>query len=768
MATVIGGTRYWNGVERSYIPGDQLYIHPSVQLHSEEADHVDPITFEVIRHALQNINLEHGKTIEKLAVSPITLETRDFQTVILTEDADFVFFGPHLQYMSGMMDLMVKWTLENRSEDPGIFEGDMFLQNDPWVGTAHQPDVGLLCPVFVEGKIFCWVANAMHQADVGGTTPGSFCPDATDVFHDPPCFPPIKIVERGRVVRQVEDLYKRQSRLPVALSLDLRAGVAGNHVGKDRILELVERYGAAVVKAVMRRIIRASEVALVQRLELIPDGTWRERAYQEVAVTGDRGVYQWMMTLTKRGDQLIFRNEGTDPQKGSANLPFAGWRGAILGVLNVLMLPEQMGALGGFTAFLGGVARHCIFEPTPGTMTCPDFGAAVSPAGIYATELAIAMANALVAKMLSCSEGLHDYALTTGPAQWGSTLLAGLDQYGKPAIVTLTDQMIGTRGATPKTDGVAGDGSFWIPEGRGPNVEYYESIWPVLYLYRREHINSGGAGRTRGGNGGLVGYVPYDGSYLAVAVATAEGVPKTSGIAGGYPGSCNTSRILHNSSVRQTMAEGRVPQSFEELSGLLELCANKGLPIPVGLSDVVEWNWGSSAGFGDPILRDPTRVVEDVRKGIITEPFAQAVYGVALTRDGELDPVETKNRRSAIRQERLDRAAKPLVTSSRFYDRGDLRILGDQLVLVTEPNGDKFYGCNQCHAVLGPATGNVKELLSRWNAPIAQAGYYYGDPARFVDVPMEFREFYCPECAVLLANEVARQGDPVLQEFELD
>jgi len=99
MATVIGGTRYWNGVERSYIPGDQLYIHPSVQLHTEEADHVDPITFEVIRHALQNINLEHGKTIEKLAVSPITLETRDFQTVILTEDADFVFWSPFAIYV---------------------------------------------------------------------------------------------------------------------------------------------------------------------------------------------------------------------------------------------------------------------------------------------------------------------------------------------------------------------------------------------------------------------------------------------------------------------------------------------------------------------------------------------------------------------------------------------------------------------------------------------------------------------------------------------
>ncbi len=678
-----------------------------------------------------------------------------------------MFFGPHLQYMSGMMDLMVKWTLENRSDDPGIFDGDMFLQNDPWVGTAHQPDVGLLCPVFVDNQLFCWVANAMHQADVGGTTPGSFCPDATDIYHDPPCFPPIKIVDRGRIVRQVEDLYKRQSRLPTALALDLRAGIAGNNVAKDRILALVKRYGASVVKGVMRRIIQASEAALVERLKLIPDGTWRERSYQEVAVTGDRGVYQWMMTLTKKGDQLIFQNEGTDPQKGSANLPFAGWRGAILGVLNVLMLPEQMGALGGFTAFIGGIARHCLFEPTPGTMTCPDYGAAVSPAGIYATELAIAMANALVAKMLTCSETLRDTALTTGPAQWGSTLLAGLDQYGKPAIVTLTDQMIGTRGATPTTDGVAGDGSFWIPEGRGPNVEYYESIWPLLYLYRREHINSGGAGRMRGGNGGIIGYVPYDGSYLAVAVATAEGVPKTTGIAGGYPGSCNMSVVLHESSVRQAFEEGRVPQSLDDLSGTTERCANKGLPIPVGLNDVVEWNWGSSAGYGDPILRDPEKVAADISQGIVTRDFAHDVYGVVVSDEGIVDELGTISWRQTIRNQRLARASTPSYSVTEDYSSAKVYQLGDQILLVVDGQGQRHYQCNQCHTSLGSGHQNVKDFLARWNAAVSQAGYYYEDPARFVDENMEFREFYCPHCGTMLANEVARVGDAPLNEYEI-
>ena len=63
--------------------------------------------------------------------------------------------------------------------------GDMWLVNDPWIGTAHQPDVNLMCPVFIDDELFCWVANNAHQNDVGGSLPGSFCPNAEDIYFDP-------------------------------------------------------------------------------------------------------------------------------------------------------------------------------------------------------------------------------------------------------------------------------------------------------------------------------------------------------------------------------------------------------------------------------------------------------------------------------------------------------------------------------------------------------------------------------------------------------
>ena len=89
--------------------------------------------------------------------------------------------------------------LENRSQNPGIREGDMFLSNDPWVGTCHQQDVMLCCPVFHEGKLFCWVANTLHFIDLGGVTPGGWNPISKTVWDEPTPIPPIKIVENGKI-----------------------------------------------------------------------------------------------------------------------------------------------------------------------------------------------------------------------------------------------------------------------------------------------------------------------------------------------------------------------------------------------------------------------------------------------------------------------------------------------------------------------------------------------------------------------------------------
>lgn len=166
----------WDGVNDAYIPGAAVAVDPGLRLHDQEVEEIDPFLFEVLRHNIWNINDEHGSTILKVSGSPIASTAEDFQTAILAEDGEFIFFGPRVQTMCGTMDLAVRWLLENRSANPGIGPGDMFICNDPWIGSTHQQDVGLYCPVFWEGELFCWVANALHQYDIGGSTPGASVP----------------------------------------------------------------------------------------------------------------------------------------------------------------------------------------------------------------------------------------------------------------------------------------------------------------------------------------------------------------------------------------------------------------------------------------------------------------------------------------------------------------------------------------------------------------------------------------------------------------
>ena len=121
----------WDGRNYPYIPNTPLQIDPSLHLHSGAVEEIDPITYEVVRHAMWNINVEHGNTIMKISGSPSCAYGHDFNPSLMDENGDFVFFGPFLQYLSSATGSAIKWTMENRSDNPGIYDGDIFLTNDP-------------------------------------------------------------------------------------------------------------------------------------------------------------------------------------------------------------------------------------------------------------------------------------------------------------------------------------------------------------------------------------------------------------------------------------------------------------------------------------------------------------------------------------------------------------------------------------------------------------------------------------------------------------
>ena len=747
----------FDGRNMGYVPPKKLSISLKLKLQRKAAGNIDPITYEVVRHALWHVNEEHGATIQRLSGSPVAMYALDLNPSILTEDGEFVYFGPYMQYMSGVTDTQVKWILEFRSDNPGIRDGDMFLANDPWVGAAHQQDVMLICPVFWKGELFCWVTNCLHQYDLGGITPSSFCGSAESAFEEGICIPPVKIVERNEIRRDIEELYLRSSRKPEAVALDFRAQLAGDITARDRVLALIERYGPEVVKGVMKRIIDNAEAAFLKKLKRLPDGVWRERSYVECCRPGDRRSYCVMLTLRKIGTKLVFENEGTAPQTGAMNATYSGWRGSIMVALNELLCWDQYFCI-------AGALRHVEFDPTPGTFNCANFPASVSTAPIQAMEISVYPAYNALSKMIHSDPDMrNDIMCIGGTSQWPATIFRGIDQWGEPYGYILVDPIGGAIGAFATGDGISTGGQSRTPICKLPNVEHTEQTFPLLFLYRKEVIDSGGAGRYRGGLSAESCFLPHHTDVITQdTLSSGNAIPTSPGMMGGYPATTNVYKFKRETDIVERFAARRMPTDIAEVNGrevTLQLRQENFQQQP---GDVYAVTWSAAGGFGDPLEREPDKVREDVIDNrSVSIAAARDIYGVVLTADGAVDAAATRLLRSGRRE------------ANRKKDGDVAHLDGERVLRVTDnldlrrEKGGLRLACSKCAADLGPVRDNYKDHCVRRESDIRTANPNIGDYRRYIDDRPVFRQFFCPGCGALIENEVARADDPVLRDIEL-
>ncbi len=744
----------WDGRTYPYVPPAELDIDPRLKLHGTVDETVDPITHEVLRHALWNINVEHGQSIVRVSGSPSCAYGHDFNPAILDEHGGFVFFGKYNLFLAVPSGFTVKWILENRAEDPGIQEGDIYFSNDPWVGAVHQPDMILAAPVFIDGELFCWVANTLHTWDLGGTAPGGFNPMAEDLYWEAPCVPPVKLVEAGKVRPDIQQALVNNSRLPHLVNLDIRSQITGCEVARDRIVKLVKRYGASTVKASMRKIQDDSEDAFTSRLETIPDGTWTEEQWLEVKLPGDRGVYRNRLSLTKKGDQLIFSNAGSDPQAGTVNTTFGSWAGGIFAMLASLTLFDQMLAI-------EGALRHCVFDATPGTVSCATRPAAISGGPPTAVIGTVGLSGVVISKMLSGSTDpatREEVMSTMGVLGFPINTVTGIDQRGEPYASFLNDPVGAALPAMSWRDGQDTGGYPWDLESTIPNVEDNELFYPVLYLWRREIAGSGGAGKFRGGNGCEAGLITHKTDQVNwVTVASQVAVPGP-GLFGGYPSSTNKYQLIKDAGwddyVKRT---GSTPLQVEDFGGEAEWVGPKTFDKVTKGSDVWVFSWSGAAGYGDPIERDPAMVLDDVTDGRVEQEWAEQVYGVVLGGEGYdrvVDEDATVARRQAIVDERLAEG-KPWEGELDEGEGGnppDGRVSEYVSVVDGELVADGVS--------LGPASGNYKLGALIRDLPLSEANPEVRDAALYVDNAIGFRQIICPETGRLLQTEVVVDGAP--------
>lgn len=714
---------------------------------------IDPVTFEVIWHRLLDTTEEMGIKYMRTSGSPVLVGAYDASTGITMPDGELVAMGPYITTQAHVLRLIIGSVIAKRAVTPGIRAGDMFICNDPYLGATHQPDVATVAPVFHDGQVRAWVGSSGHWLDIGGPEPGGFNMNAVSVFDEGLRLPPTRLVDQGVIREDLVELIMAQLREPLA-ELDLRGQIVANQSGTERLLGLFDEYGGDTVTAVMREGIDHVERRLRARLRSLPDGVWREVQYLDH--DGHRpNVRQIVCTITKRGESLSVDFTGSAPQTaGFANCAFGGLRAATLSAVCIM--------LGYDLPWNDGVSRCVEIVAPPRTIVTAEYPTPVSMSTISAIIVTLNLVFSTLSRMLLSSPRHHEEAM----ANWCGTSLGvsmtGLNDRGQLTVVPEASHFAAGCGARTYADGVDTGGIIINTTANIPSIEATESEYPVLYLFRRQLEDSGGAGKFRGGLSAGVAIVPHDaGGPLETSFSgVGAEVPNAFGLGGGLPGAAARFIRYSDANVPDLIQAGEhLPADLADLPGTGVVTSINSSHGPFPTSAIEYHNWQGGGGYGDPLDRDPERVLADVRDARVSVLSARELYGVVLrdTAPGAAPDVDDDATQQARRDERLARLSRGrpagevlpsespewLGTTSWVTEHrteGTLQV-GEAVVLDFDAD---LAICTGCDTMLGnahgdPRRGSLVEVTGTGAAGPVRGQDYGQDTVSLV-------RYYCPGC----------------------
>ncbi|MGP4022560.1 hydantoinase B/oxoprolinase family protein [Actinomadura sp. 3N407] len=714
-----------------------------------DATDIDPVTFEVIRHRLLAITDEQGATLAAISGSTHVVEASDYNVGLYLPDGSVAAMGRTILSHASSMAAITRSVITDCAGDPGIDPGDMFIVNDPWKGTVHAQDVGLIAPIFFEGELLAWTGAMCHMVDVGGMTPGSFCIDATDSYQEGLQMPPTKLVDGGRIRTDVWNLILAHTRMAPTVNLDLRALVGANNTAIRAMTALADKYGPGTVRKVMANLIELSERRLRDRLGRLPDARLHSRAFLDndggLARSTDNVTYVIDLVLSKRGDSLRFDFSGSSPQAaGYVNCAHSGMMAGIAAAL----LP---------TLAFDAPWNEGLFKPLD--VHCPDGlicnasrPAAVSGGALEAGWLVEMTATECLSKLAACSDELLREAQAVPAGGPDKFVLTGAAADGRRQTYVIMDCLATGGAAYAHRDGAWTQGQHNIERQRISNVEAVEMDAPLLYLWRGLVADSGGAGRNRGGMSMGAVYTVHGGRDVT-ALNSAHGweVPNSVGIFGGYPGAQNTRTVVHGSDVKSRLAAGEVP-AVDDLSGDRPVMRGRQGLYRLGDDDVLATVPQAGGGWGDPLDRSVEALQGDLAFGAVTPEAAVRVYGAVLGDDGRIDEAATAARRRDLRNHRRERVPERALPTVPDGPRTRLHPMGDGLEVIAAA-GRRWIACG-CGSVLSSADGPWRPHAAlETTYDVHELGH-----ATRLSRELELRRYACPSCGRLHATDVVRRG----------
>ena len=598
---------------------------------------IDPITFEVLRSAYTNISREMGETMMRTAYSAIFNEGRDFSCGILDIDGEMIAQAEHCPVHLGSMPYTAEWAL-NEIGIENIEPGDVILQNDPFRRGTHLPDFLIMKAVAIDGDLPAFPATRAHVIDVGGASPGGFSGTASSIFEEGLRMPPVRWFKAGEEDEEITKILMSNIRLNDVQRGDYEAMLASLNTAERRLEELVEEYGADTVMESFDAVKDVSEQMMRLEIEDIPDGTYEFEDYMDDDGHSTDPI-RIDATIEVNGDSAVVDYTGSDPQtKGPINSTYG------------------ITASSTYNGFLQVTdrdvpANHGAFRPIE--LVAPE-GTIVNaepPAPTFSgnTETSVRIVDVVLGALMQAIPGEipagcygHNANLTSG----------GVDPESDEEYVWYYYRG-GGYGGNRDRDGYNAVQAY-ISNASNQPVEIFENKYPWMIEEYNLNEDSVGAGTHRGGLGTTLRFRLRRGEATISGTGDRCVIPPY-GVFGGTHGGRSHYKIRRSDEdeLRSVTEHGAIsPSKFGN--------------IPMSEGDVVEVATGGGGGYGDPLDRDPDRVLSDVENGYISRESAKSQYGVVI--EGEPGDQSVDEEATAARREDVRESRDPLSDIDRDVD----------------------------------------------------------------------------------------------------
>ncbi len=570
------------------------------------------MTATVIKSAMETVCFEMATYVSRTATTPILNQSNERNATIL--DAT----GRLAALSVGIPQFMLSSTLPVRfaSEffDGDLYPGDVILANDPYHGGGHLPDVNVFSPVFApDGRLLLFASIQCHHGDTGGAMAGGYNTFANDIWSEGVRYPLIKIIDAGKERRDVILTLRANNRLPGFIG-DLRSQVGAAQLGARRLTELIAQYGASTVSSAVDWSISDATRRFAAEIAGWPDGTYEADVYVDSDPAGNTDIHVHV-AVTVAGDRLVIDFDGSDTRPDTkAWSTFGNTRGNVIAQLATLVDPSIPKNEGFFACIDLRVPLGCCLNPVEGK---PVSSGTHHPGVEVGDAIAIAMSQIMPDRC--CPQS---YKFGSPRQMWGErdprTGRAFFDHGGEVSA--------GWVNAARGTDGW---GALSASNGNliKASAEINETLFPHILRGRNYLTDSGGAGQWRGGCG----------SEFIKEVRTPTSVNQY---------------VVNQRHTQPGIAGGRDGSPDHCLVGTTEVSPAVS-NVLLGTGERLVYRFGGGGGWGDPLVRDPQAVLDDVWDEYVSVEGARRDYGVVIT--GSLDDMTLALDAAATERERAAR-----------------------------------------------------------------------------------------------------------------